>query len=67
VAKAFEATLGQNGWPSPWRDGIYDFHRYDSTARGARYRDGLSDADTWRARWAHTIKQDDRFRGVSIG
>ena len=31
-AKAFERTFAANGWTGAWRDGIYDYCHYHSTA-----------------------------------
>ena len=32
LAVLFEETFRRNGWPPQWRDGVYDFHHYHSTA-----------------------------------
>jgi uncharacterized protein YjlB len=35
VAHAFERRFEANGWPPDWRDTIYDYHHYHSTAHEA--------------------------------
>lgn len=32
AARQFENMFEGNGWPPQWRDGVYDFHHYHSTA-----------------------------------
>ncbi|MCM8731511.1 cupin [Hephaestia sp. GCM10023244] len=35
AAERFEELFGDHGWPSHWRDTIYDYHHYHSTAHEA--------------------------------
>lgn len=35
IAQGFEARFASNGWPPDWRDTIFDYHHYHSTAHEA--------------------------------
>lgn len=35
LAEQFETLFAEHGWPPDWRDGIFDYHHYHSTAHEA--------------------------------
>ncbi len=35
IARAFDKRFADHGWPPDWRDTVYDYHHYHSTAHEA--------------------------------